>query len=170
LYNKTWGIIGLGAIGRAVAHIAKAFGCTVWYYSTSGKNTTGDYEQKSLHELLSAADIVSIHAPLNEQTMGLIGAQELQTMKQSAYLVNVGRGGIVNENDLAQALRSNEIAGACLDVMQHEPLPENSPLLADDIRSKLLITPHIAWISHEALETLIHTVYEQVKEFSRREM
>ncbi|MCL2327889.1 MAG: D-2-hydroxyacid dehydrogenase [Bacteroidetes bacterium] len=165
LYGKTWGIIGLGAIGRAVAKIAEAFGCKVCYYSTSGKNATSDYEQKSLNDLLASSDIVSIHAPLNEQTLGLIGAKELQQMKSSAYLINVGRGGIVNEPDLAQALRCNEIAGACLDVMQQEPLPENSPLLADDLRAKLLITPHIAWISNEALETLMNRVYEHICEF-----
>jgi len=165
LCGKTWGIIGLGAIGRAVAKIAEAFGCKVCYYSTSGKNATSDYEQKSLNDLLSLSDIVSIHAPLNEQTQGLIGAKELQQMKSSAYLINVGRGGIVNESDLAQALRTGKIAGACLDVMQQEPLPENSPLLADDLREKLLITPHIAWISNEALETLMNRVYEYIVEF-----
>ena len=165
LYGKTWGIIGLGAIGRTVANIAGAFGCKVCYYSTSGKNTANDYEKKSLNDLLVSSDIVSIHAPLNEQTLGLIGANELQQMKSTAYLINVGRGGIVNESDLAQALRCNEIAGACLDVMQHEPLPQNSPLLSEDLRSKLLITPHIAWTSNEALETLMNSVWGHIGEF-----
>ncbi len=170
LYGKTWGIIGLGAIGKTVATIAQAFGCKVCYYSTSGKNNVSDYEQKSLYDLLALSDIVSIHAPLNEQTLGLIGKRELQTMKSNAYLINVGRGGIVNETDLAQALHCGEISGACLDVMQKEPLPENSPLLADDLRSKLLITPHIAWISNEALETLMNTVYEHVQEFFAKQL
>lgn len=168
LYGKTWGIIGLGAIGKTVARIAQSFGCTVCYYSTSGKNTVSDYEQKSLNDLLASSDIVSVHAPLNEQTRGLIGAQELRTMKPNAYLINVGRGGIVNELDLTQALHNSEIAGACLDVMQQEPLLENSPLLAEELRSKLLITPHIAWISNEALETLMNSVYEHVTQFLKQ--
>lgn len=168
LYGKTWGIIGLGAIGKTVAQIAQSFGCKLCYYSTSGKNSVSDYEQKSLSDLLASSDIVSIHAPLNEQTLGLIGANELQTMKSTAYLINVGRGGIINETDLVNALRNNEIAGACLDVMQQEPLPEKSPLLSNDLRSKLLITPHIAWISNEALETLMSAVYEHVKDFVKQ--
>ncbi|MDR2963670.1 MAG: D-2-hydroxyacid dehydrogenase [Bacteroidales bacterium] len=165
LYGKTWGIIGLGAIGRAVAHIATAFGCNVCFYSTSGKNHASDYEEKSLHDLLATSDVVSIHAPLNEQTLNLIAEKELKTMKASAYLINVGRGGIVNEADLAQALAAGELAGACLDVMQTEPLPETSPLLAENLREKVLITPHIAWIANEAMDALMDIVYNHMKDF-----
>jgi glycerate dehydrogenase len=165
LKGKTWGIIGLGTIGRRVAQIATAFGCNIIYYSTSGKNSTQDYPQKSLSELLAESDVVSIHAPLNEQTLGLIGITELSLMKSSAYIVNVGRGGIINEIDLADSLKCNKIAGACIDVMKHEPLEINSSLLDESIQSKLLITPHVAWISNEALSTLIAKVYKNVQDF-----
>lgn len=165
LKGKTWGIIGLGTIGRRVAEIAQVFGCNVQYYSTSGKNATSDYPQKDLQTLLQTSDIVSIHAPLNEQTLGLIGAKELSYMKKSAYIVNVGRGGIVIEEDLAQALHANTLAGACLDVMKQEPLDIQSPLLHSDLKEKLIITPHVAWISNEALDLLMKKVYGNVKEF-----
>lgn len=165
LKGKTWGIIGMGAIGRRVAEIAQIFGCTIVYYSTSGVNTSQPYTQLELANLLKQSDIVSIHAPLNDQTKYLIGAKELACMKSSAYIINVGRGGILNEVDLAQALCNNSIAGACLDVMQQEPLDISSPLLNPDIASKLIITPHVAWISNEALSTLMSIVYDNVKRF-----
>ncbi len=164
LNGRTWGIIGLGTIGRRVAEVATAFGCKVIYYSTSGNNHTTDYQEVSLEELLRTADIISIHSPLNEQTQNLIGLKQLRLMKQSAYIVNVGRGGIINENDLALALRENYIAGACLDVMQKEPLPIDSPLLDEAIQSKLLITPHVAWVSDRALTKLVELTYKNVEE------
>ena len=164
LNGRTWGIIGLGTIGRRVAEVASAFGCKVIYYSTSGNNHTTDYQEVSLEELLRTADVISIHSPLNEQTQNLIGLKQLRLMKQSAYIVNVGRGGIINENDLALALRENYIAGACLDVMQKEPLPIDSPLLDEAIQSKLLITPHVAWVSDRALTKLVELTYKNVEE------
>ena len=165
LRGHTWGIIGLGVIGRRVAELAKAFGCNIVYYSTSGKNNTSDYERKELDELLQLSDIVSIHSPLNDQTLGLIGKKELDQMKSTAYLINVGRGGIVKEHDLADALLHNSIAGACIDVMKQEPIEEESPLLDSKIQDKILITPHIAWISNEALTTLLLKVYMNVEAF-----
>ena len=165
LQGKTWGIIGLGTIGRRVAEIATAFGCTIQYMSTSGKNHTHDYPQRTLQELLQTSDIISIHAPLNENTYNLIGKQEFSYMQAHALLINVGRGGIINEEALANALRENCIAGACLDVMEKEPLPVNSPLLAQDISEKLLITPHVAWISNEALTCLLQKVYTNVQTY-----
>jgi glycerate dehydrogenase len=170
LQDKTWGIIGLGTIGKRVAQIAQIFGAHIIYYSTSGKNYNSQYTQVSLQELLIKSDVVSIHAPLNEQTLGLIGIDELQHMKSHAYIINVGRGGIVNENDLAEALQKNIIAGACLDVMQQEPIDETSPLLDPKIAHKIIITPHVAWISKEALQTLIECVYNHVKEFVKKEL
>lgn len=164
LQGKTWGIIGLGAIGTRVAALAKAFGMRVIYTSTSRKNLHANYEHLPLLELLRHADIVSIHAPLNSDTYNLIRKNELACMKPTAVLVNVGRGGIVNEQDLAIALTENTIAGACIDVMEHEPIPANSPLLSETISSKILITPHVAWTSQEAMLTLIRTVYSYVQE------
>jgi len=166
LQGKTWGIIGMGTIGKRVAEIAQVFGCSVVYYSTSGKNNTQPYTQKSLQELLQSSDIVSIHAPLNDTTKGLIGLAEFKQMKKHAYIINVGRGGIINENDLAEALQKQYLAGACLDVMQQEPLDINSPLLQNnEISHKIIITPHVAWISNEALATLMQKVYGNVKQF-----
>lgn len=168
LQGKTWGIIGLGAIGKRVATIAQAFGARVIYYSTSGANNSQEYTQVSLPQLLLNSDVVSIHSPLNEKTKGLIGLKEIQTMKPHAYLINVGRGGIVNEDDVAMALHNNYIAGACLDVLQNEPLALNSPLLNNAIADKLIITPHVAWISNEALATLIANVYENVQTYIKK--
>ncbi len=165
LSGKKWGIIGMGAIGRRVAQIATAFGAEVSYFSTSGKNNNQDYKQVSLLELMRNSDVISIHSPLNEDTLNLISYKELLLCKKNAVLVNVGRGGIVNEADLAQALLENKIAGACLDVMEKEPLPNNSPLLNPEIKDKLLITPHTAWISNEALNTLFNKVYDNIVEF-----
>lgn len=161
----TWGIIGLGTIGRRVAEVATAFGCKVIYYSTSGKNHTSDYEEVSLEKLLQESDFVSIHSPLNAETLNLIGEKDFKQMKQTSYLINVGRGGIVDEVALAQALKHNQIAGAALDVLQKEPLPIDSPLLDDDIQDKIFITPHIAWFSDVALEELKRLTIENVRTF-----
>lgn len=168
LSQKKWGIIGLGAIGRRVAEIATAFSAQVQYYSTSGKNVTQDYPQCSLQELLQTSNIVSIHAPLNDATLDLLQYSDLCLMQKHAILINVGRGGIVNEADLAQALREHKIAGACLDVMQKEPLDIDSPLLSKDIADKLLLTPHVAWISNEALTLLLQKVYGNVEDYLLR--
>ena len=165
LQGKKWGIIGLGAIGRRVAGIAQAFGAEVLYYSTSGKNATNDFAQCSLADLLQKSDIVSIHAPLNDDTYNLITYKELLLFQKHALLLNVGRGGIIHEPDLARALRENLIAGACIDVMEKEPIAADNPLLSKDIANKLLITPHVAWISNEALKTLLEKVYNQVKSY-----
>ena len=165
LNGRTWGIIGLGTIGRRVAQVASAFGCKVIYYSTSGNNHTNDYQEVTLNELLQKADIISIHSPLNTQTKGLIGTEELQKMKSTAYIVNVGRGGIIDEKALAKALKEKQIAGACLDVMEKEPLPLSSPLLDESIQERLLITPHVAWVSDKALKQLMELTFENVRSF-----
>lgn len=165
LDGKTWGIIGLGAIGRKVASIAEAFGCNVQYYSTSGKNTTTDYKQVELKELLATSDIISIHAPLTPATHHLLNLEAFQQMKPSAYLVNVGRGPIVNEEDLLFALENNLIAGAALDVLSEEPMKKDNPLIKMKDSNKLIITPHIAWASVEARQRLVRQVFENVKKF-----
>jgi len=160
--SKKWGIIGMGHIGHRVAEIASAFGAEISYYSTSGKNLKSGYPCKELDNLLAESDILSIHAPLNEQTHYLIDYQKLCLMKPAAYLINVGRGGIVKEKDLAQALRENRLAGAGLDVYEQEPTPADNPLQSPDIQDKLLMTPHIAWASMEARQRLIDTIAQQI--------
>ena len=165
LRGKTWGVIGLGAIGRKVASIAQAFGCRVIYYSTSGAHDDPDYERVDLYRLLKDSDVVSIHAPLNEATENLMNIETFANMKRNAILINVGRGSIVNERDLCCALREGLIAGAALDVLSSEPIRSDSPLLkmADDDR--LYITPHIAWASKEARTRLIGLVQKNIASY-----
>ena len=165
LCGKTWGIVGLGNIGKRVADIAKLFGCRVVYYSTSGKNRNQDYEQVGLDELLAISDIVSVHAPLDENTKGLFDKNAFEKMKQTAIFINVGRGPIVVEQDLADALNEGKIAGAGLDVLAVEPMREDNPLRQIKDSDKLIITPHIAWASIEARTRLMNTICGQIKEF-----
>lgn len=162
LSGKTMGIVGMGTIGQKVASVAEAFGMKVIYYSTSGTGHCTLYPSVSLQTLLSTADVVSIHAPLNERTDGLIGAQELEMMKESAYLVNIGRGGIVQEQALADAISAQRIAGAALDVFTAEPLPADHPLLHTAHPELLTLTPHIGWAGKEALERLIEGVAKNI--------
>ncbi len=162
LYGKTWGIIGLGEIGRGVAEIAKLFGCNVIYYSTSGKNDNSDYKRVELDSLLSDSDVMSIHAPLNEKTMDLIGEDELRKMKASAILLNLGRGPIVNEHALYKALNEDWIAGAGLDVLTVEPMLASNPLSMIKDSTKLIITPHIAWATVEARQRVSDEVYMNI--------
>ena len=165
LHGMTFGVIGLGNIGRRVADIARQFGCNVIYYSTSGKNFQPGYERVSFEELLLRADIVSVHAPLDERTKGLMDAAAFRKMKRSAIFLNVGRGPIVVEQDLADALRTGEIAAAGLDVLSVEPMQKDNPLCAVKDSEKLLITPHIAWASVEARTRLMEIIKSQIAEF-----
>ena len=164
LWGKTIGIIGMGNIGQRVAQVAEAFGMKPVYYSTSGTNHCKEWPSLPLDELLKAADIVSIHCPLNERTRGLIGASELALMKPSAYLVNLGRGAVVDEAALAAAVDAGRIAGAALDVFSTEPLPEDHPLLHTSHPERLRFTPHIAWASHESLDRLVGRMVENIRE------
>lgn len=165
LLGMTYGIIGLGNIGRRVADIAKAFGCHVIYYSTSGRNSQPGYERVSFDELLEQSDIVSIHAPLDENTLGLMNKEAFAKMKNSAILLNVGRGPIINEADLAEALNNKTIAAAGLDVLSVEPMQEDNPLRGIKDSERLLITPHIAWAGVEARNRLMGIILGQIKEF-----
>ena len=165
LSGMTYGIIGFGNIGRRVADIAKLFGCHVIYYSTSGKNSQVGYERVGFDELLTQSDIVSIHAPLDENTRGLMNKEAFAKMKSSAILLNLGRGPIINEADLADALEQGQIAAAGLDVLSVEPMQENNPLRQIKDSEKLLITPHIAWASVEARTRLMNIILGQVKEY-----
>lgn len=165
LAGKTIGIIGMGDIGKAVAKIAVAFNMHVQYFSTSGKNTDAGYESVSLEQLLKTSDVISIHAPLNAHTNSLIGAKQFAKMKSTAIIVNVGRGGIVVESELVEALQENKIHAAALDVFEQEPLQLHSPLLQLQDHGKLLLTPHIAWASIQARRTLLEMVKSNIKQF-----
>lgn len=155
LTGKTLGIIGMGAIGQRVARIATAFGMKVIYFSTSGTGHCKEWPSVSLDTLLRESDAVSIHAPLNERTAGLIGAEELKRMKPSAFLINMGRGGIVDEEALVRAVDNGTIAGAALDVYTEEPLPLEHPLLYSTRMERFRFTPHTAWASVEARGRLV---------------
>ena len=164
LAGKTWGIVGMGAIGRRTAKIAASFGCRVVYYSTSGVEREEEYPRVGWEELLETSDIISIHAPLNDNTLHLFDKEAFKKMKKEALLINVGRGPIVVEEDLAKALDAGEIAGAGLDVLAQEPMAKESPFLSMEHSERLLITPHIAWESVEARKRLMDIVLSQVEE------
>lgn len=164
LAGKTIGIIGLGNIGRRVATIAEAFGMKVCYFSTSGTGHCKDYPSLPLDQLLMESDIVSIHAPLNERTNGLIGEKELSMMKPSALLINMGRGQIVDEIALAKAVDDGVIAGAGLDVFVTEPLSLEHPYLHMMHPERLSLTPHVAWASAEARTRLVKMIADNIAE------
>lgn len=164
LRGKTWGIIGLGEIGRSVARIASAFGAKVVYYSTSGKNENTEFEKTTLSRLIENSDIVSIHAPLNPSTENLISHSELLQLKDGAVLLNLGRGGIVDEDALSVIIDVKPIYVG-LDVLVREPMKTSHPLLGVQHPERLYITPHIAWTSVEARERLIAATVENIKIF-----
>ena len=165
--GKKWGIIGLGNIGREVARLATAFGCEVRYYSTSGAKREEAYPAVELDELLKWSDIVSVHSPLNERTRGLVGERELQLMNPWALIINVARGGIIDEAALAKALNEGWVAAAALDVFSVEPLRE-SPLYDVKDRYRLLASPHNAWSAAEAIDRLIECVAENIRSYTIR--
>ncbi|WP_416866938.1 MAG: D-2-hydroxyacid dehydrogenase [Imperialibacter sp.] len=165
LSGKRFGIIGLGSIGLQVAKIAEAFGAEVVYYSASGQSYEAPYPRLELEEFLTTADVVSIHAPLNQHTSNLINYERLGLMKRSSLLINAGRGGIVNETDLVRGLNEGLIAGAGIDVFAREPLDPQSPLLLVNEEEKLVMTPHSIWASMEARTLLIDKVEQNIQEF-----
>lgn len=164
LRGSKWGVIGMGAIGREVARLASAFGCEVAYTSTSGAVRKEEYPQMALNELLGWADIISIHSPLTPATKGLIGEKELQLMKPTSIIINVARGGIIDEEALAKALNNKIIAGAGLDVFSREPL-HSSPLYDITDKYSLVASPHTAWAADEARKVLIKKIAENIKEY-----
>lgn len=164
LRGKTYGTVGLGNIGSRVAGVAEAFGMKVLYYPTSGKPHSDRYEADTdLDSFLSRCDVVSVHCPLNERTNGLIGYGQLARMKRSAVIVNMGRGGIVVEADMARALDEGLIAGAATDVFTKEPLPSGHPYLKMQHPERLLLTPHIGWASREARICLVDKIAANIK-------
>jgi glycerate dehydrogenase len=164
LSTKTWGIIGLGTIGKEVAKMAETFGAKSYYHSTSGKNLINDYHHCELNELLSSCDIVSIHCPLNEQTNNLLNQSNLKYLKDNAILLNLGRGGIINELDLANELNKRPLY-AGLDVLSQEPIEQNNPLLSINNYDQLLITPHLAWASVEARKRLLTGIIQNIESY-----
>jgi glycerate dehydrogenase len=162
LRGKKWGIIGMGNIGREVARLASAFGCEVRYFSTSGVKREEQYPAMELNELLEWSDIVSVHSPLNERTRGLVGRNELQKMKPTSIIINVARGGIIDEAALAEALDSGWVAAAALDVFSVEPLRESALYNIKD-KYRLLASPHNAWSAAEAIDRLIDCVAENIR-------
>jgi len=163
LKGKCFGIIGMGNIGKRVASIASSFGCKVYYYSTNGIAHCKDYPSVSLEELLQKSDVISIHSPLNEKTKNLISLKEMKEMKTSAVLINMGRGGIVNESDLVQSLNFGLIAGAVIDVYEDEPIKSNHPYMKIKDKEKVILTPHIGWASIEARKVLVDKLAENIK-------
>jgi lactate dehydrogenase-like 2-hydroxyacid dehydrogenase len=165
LKNKIFGIIGMGAIGKRVAGLATAFGSRVIYYSTSGSNLSCGYEHVDLEHLLQVSDIISIHCPLNERTKDLIGGKELDMMKSGVILLNMGRGGIVNEKALSIAIDQEQIAGAAIDVLTAEPIKSDNPLMQVKNKNRLFITPHIAWASLESRRLLVEKLAQNIRDF-----
>lgn len=165
LEGKTWGIIGMGTIGRRVAGLAQAFGCRVIFYSASGKSTCTDYERVEFDTLLQESDILSLHCPLSDRTRGLINQDALSKMKKTAILVNVARGPVVDTQALYDALVTDQIAGAGLDVLEQEPMAKDNPLAQIKDSTKLIITPHMAWASLESRTRLVDEVVKNIEAF-----
>ena len=165
IYGKTWGIIGLGTIGKEVAKIATAFGCRVIYYSTSGKNNCDEYSKVDFDTLLKESDIISVHAPLTDATKGLMNESAFNRMKNTAFFINVGRGPIVDEKALKDAIDGYKIAGAGIDVFAVEPLPGDSPLLSIENKDRIVMTPHTAWASVEARNRLVEMMIQNLKQY-----
>lgn len=169
LDGKTWGIVGMGNIGRKVATIAQAFGCKVIYYSITGKSSCTEYEQVDKDTLLAESDFLSLHCPLSNLSRNFIDKDALRKMKKTAILINVARGPVVNNTDLYEALVSGEIQAAGLDVLEKEPLELTNPLSRLQDSNRIIITPHLAWASVEARTRCVEGVYENIKAFMRGE-
>lgn len=164
LKGKRWGIIAMGEIGQRVAVLAAAFGCDVCYYSTSGRNTQQSIPQVSLETLLSECDVISIHAPFNAQTENLIGAKELKQLKAGAVIMNLGRGGIIDEEAMAEALETQDIYHGT-DVLSVEPMIADHPYLSLKASHRLVVTPHTAWASIEARQMLLSKIVNNINTF-----
>lgn len=169
LEDKTWGIIGMGNIGRKVAQIAEVFGCKVIFYSASGNSSCRDYERVDLDTLLKESDFLSLHCPLSDKTRNLIDLDALKKMKKTAILINVARGPVVNDEALYTALTEHIIAGAGLDVTGTEPMKESNPLSRITDSNRLIITPHLAWASIEARNRVVLETYKNIEAFLKGE-
>ncbi len=169
LEGKTWGIVGMGNIGRRVAKIAAAFGCKVIFHSITGNSTCTDYLRVDKDTLLAESDFLSLHCPLSDLSRDFIDREALQKMKKTAILINVARGPVVNNRDLYQALVAEEIQAAGLDVIEKEPITEENPLSRLQDSNRLIITPHLAWASVEARTRCVEGVYLNIQSYLRGE-
>ena len=165
LEGRTWGIVGMGNIGRKVAKIAEAFGCRVIFYSASGNSTCTEYERVDFDTLLKESDFLSLHCPLTDRTRDLMDKEAFSKMKKEAILINVARGPVVNQEALYEALTEGSIAGAGLDVLTKEPMTEDNPLAKIQDSNKLIITPHMAWGSVEARQRVVDGVYKNIEAY-----
>ncbi|HRP96053.1 MAG TPA: D-2-hydroxyacid dehydrogenase [Rhodocyclaceae bacterium] len=164
LNGATLGIVGRGGLGQAVARLAEAFGMTVLFAERRGADSVRE-GYTDFDTVLRTSDVLSLHCPLNDATRGLIGAAELAAMKNDAILVNVSRGGLVDEQALADALRAGTIAGAGVDVLSQEPPRDGNPLLDADLPN-LIVTPHMAWASAGAMKALTDQVIDNIEAFA----
>jgi len=162
LHGKTLGLLGHGELGGAVAKLAEAFGMRVLLGQLPGRPARAD--RLPLDELLPQVDALTLHCPLNNDTLNMIGARELNLMKPTAFLINTARGGLINEQALADALRAGHLGGAATDVLTQEPPKDGNPLLAADI-PRLIITPHSAWGSREARQRIVGQLSENALAF-----
>lgn len=169
LAGKTWGIIGMGNIGKKVAQIAGAFGCRVIFHSVTGKSGCTEYRRVDFDTLLRESDFLSLHCPLSDLTRNLINLEALRRMKKSAVLINVARGPVVNDGDLYTALTKGYIAAAGLDVTGTEPMKESNPLSRFKDSGRLIITPHMAWASIEARTRCVEETCRNIEAFLRGE-
>ncbi|CBG40051.1 D-2-hydroxyacid dehydrogenase [Helicobacter mustelae] len=167
--GKEWGIIGLGSIGKEVARIAQCFGAKISYASVS-KQPQKDcpYAYKDLEDLLSSSDIISIHAPLSDKSKNLLNSQNLCKIRDGSILINVGRGGIVNEADIAKELLERELYFGA-DVLASEPMKKDHPFLNPALHAKMILTPHIAWAYEHSRKILVQKVLENIQEFLARQ-
>ena len=169
LEGKTWGIVGMGNIGRRVAGIASAFGCRVIFHSVTGRSACTEYPRVDKDTLLKESDFLSLHCPLSGLTRNFIDGSALKKMKSTAVLLNVARGQVVDNNALYEALEAGEIAAAGLDVLEKEPLEPSNPLGRIQDSTRLIITPHLAWASVEARRRCVQEAYENIAAFLRGE-
>lgn len=165
LSGKTLGIIGFGVIGQAVAQIALSFGMKIIYYDPNNQKNN-NFSFSDFNTLLKESDIITIHCPLTSLTKNLIGKKELSLMKTSVLLINTSRGGIVNEQDLAEALNNNSISGAGVDVLTEEPPMKGNILFS---AKNCIITPHSAWSAIEARQTLVNETARNIEAFIKGE-
>ncbi len=162
---KTWGVIGMGAIGSKVADVANAFGCNVVRCSLRDNMTPSKYPALPFDEFVATCDIISIHCPLNDDTRDLFNEDTFHRMKEDAILINVARGAIVNNSDLYKALNDNLIYGAGLDVIETEPISVDNPLSHYSDSNRLIITPHMAWASNEARARVVSETALNIEAF-----
>lgn len=165
LSSLTWGVAGMGNIGKKVALVARAFGAEVVCYSTSGVNNVIGYKFLDKEAFFSQCDIISLHCPLNDRTRHLVNEKTLSLMKPSAILINVARGAVVDSKSLADAIDERMIAAAGVDVMEREPISPDDPLMHVKNKERLLLTPHMAWASREARQKVVSEACKNIEAY-----